>query len=104
MLSDAAYQVTSAASGMEALDLIRQDVPDVLVLDIAMPGISGLTVAQDARQATPGLPIVFISGHAHREAIDAAHLSDAQLLRKPFLSHELNAAIRRCLDGRSAAH
>jgi DNA-binding response OmpR family regulator len=104
MLSDAAYQVTSAASGMEALDLIRQDVPDVLVLDIAMPGISGLAVARDARQATPDLPIVFISGHAHREAIDAAQLPDAQLLRKPFLSHELNAAIRRCLERRPATH
>lgn len=104
MLSDAAYQVTSASSGMEALDLIRQDVPDVLVLDIAMPGVSGLSVARDARRKTPGLPILFISGHAQRETIDAAELGDAQLLRKPFLSHELNAAIRRCLDSRPAAH
>lgn len=104
MLSDAAYRVSSAASGMEALDILRQDVPDVLVLDIAMPGVSGLTVARDARSQRPDLPILFISGHAQREAIDAADLSDAQLLRKPFLSHELNAAIRRCLRGRTAAH
>ncbi len=104
MLSDADYRVTSAASGMEALDMIRLDVPDVLVLDIAMPGISGLNVARDARQATPDLPIVFISGHAHREAIDAAQLNDAQLVRKPFQSQELNAAIRRCLDRRPLSY
>lgn len=104
MLSDASYRVTSASSGTEAMDLMRDDVPDVLVLDIAMPGVSGLTVARDARQKTPDLPILFISGHAQRDALDAAQLSDAQLLRKPFLSHELNAAIRRCLNKRSSAH
>ena len=103
MLSDAAYQVTSASSGLQALDLIQQNVPDVLVLDIAMPGISGLTVAKDARRQTPDLPILFISAHAHRDTIDA-EIGNAHLLRKPFLSHELNTAIRRCLDARQAAH
>ena len=68
-----------------------------------MPGISGLTVAKDARRQTPDLPILFISAHAQRATIDA-EIGNAQLLRKPFLSHELNAAIRHCLDSRPDAH
>lgn len=98
LLGDSGYEVASAASGAEALDLVADAPPDVLLLDVLMPGIGGLEVARRVRQVHPDLPIIFLSAHADADTIAAA-VPQASLLRKPFLSEELNLQIRRCLGG-----
>lgn len=102
LLNESGYEVESAASGVEALDLVAASPPDLLLLDVLMPGIGGLEVARRVRQVHPQLPIIFLSAHANVETI-AAEVPHASLLRKPFLSEELSLQIRRCLGARLPA-
>jgi DNA-binding NtrC family response regulator len=56
------YTVTTAASGEEALTLIEQQPFDVLLLDLKMPGLSGLEVAERAQKLQPATPILILTG------------------------------------------
>jgi len=56
------YRVTTAASGEEAVALIAQQHFDLLLLDLKMPGLSGLEVAERAQQQQPGTPILILTG------------------------------------------
>ena len=66
----------------------------MLLLDFAMPGMSGAEVADRVRVLQPGLPIVFASGYSDTAAIERAVGPSAVLLRKPFSVDDLEAALR----------
>jgi DNA-binding response OmpR family regulator len=102
LLSESGYHVETAASGVDALALIEDDrPPDLLVLDYAMPGLSGLDVAKAVRANHPQLPILFMSGFADPKMLED-EMPAARLLRKPFGNNELFSAIRRSLlEGRA---
>jgi DNA-binding response OmpR family regulator len=97
MLTSNGYHVRVAESGVRALALLGEAVPQLLVLDFAMPGPNGIDVARLVRQRWPRLPILFLSGHANLEALEAA-ASGARLLRKPFGPAELFAAVRTSME------
>jgi CheY-like chemotaxis protein len=71
---------------------LETSIPDVLLLDFAMPGMSGAEVADRVRIQRPDLPIVFASGHSDTAAIERAVGPLAVLLRKPFRVDDLEAA------------
>jgi len=96
LLSDSGYVVETAANGADALALVNAQRPDLLVLDFAMPGMSGLDVAKAVRGRYPTLPILFMSGFADTKTLET-EMPAARLLRKPFGNDELHAAIRRSL-------
>jgi CheY-like chemotaxis protein len=102
LLSESGYHVETAATGVDALALIDHDrPPDLLVLDYAMPGLSGLDVAKAVRANHPRLPILFMSGFADPKMLED-EMPAARLLRKPFGNNELFSAIRRSLlEGRA---
>jgi PAS domain S-box-containing protein len=85
--------VVSAASGAEALEALREWRPDLALVDYAMPGMHGAEAARAAREIHPGLPIVFVTGYAESEQLEAALGRDAPVLRKPFTLAELAAAV-----------
>ncbi|NML16870.1 response regulator [Azohydromonas caseinilytica] len=91
------YEVLSAADGGAALSAYADFLPQMVLLDLGLPGLSGIEVARRLRQIDPKLPIVFVSGHADRELLWTA-VPGARLLRKPFQSEELYAEVRRGLD------
>jgi len=91
------YQVDSVASGAEALSAVREQPPDLVLLDVLLPGMSGLDVAQQLRASHPTLPILFVSGHAEPGLLHNT-VPGVCLLRKPFQSEELYTEVRRCLD------
>ncbi len=78
------YACTPIASPMDALEAIRQDPPDVLVLDFAMPQLNGAELARSVRAILPELRIVFVTGFADSAALDAVMDSRMAVLRKPF--------------------
>ncbi len=91
------YEVLSAAEGGAALSAYDDFSPHVVLLDLGLPGLSGIEVARRLRARHPALPVVFVSGHADRELLWTA-VPGARLLRKPFQAEELYAEVRRCLD------
>ena len=85
-------EVSIAHDGESGLRLIQELLPDVVVCDIRMPGISGLEVASllKAQPATNAIPILLISGHGHpdRKSCDA-------FLPKPFVVAELISLVKK---------
>ena len=100
-LSLRGYSVDEATSGLEALELLRDNAYDVLILDIRMPGIGGIDVMQRAKELQPHLIVLILTGHASLDsAIAAVKAHAADYLRKPVSLHDLARRIRKLLDER----
>jgi signal transduction histidine kinase len=100
-LSDLGYEVSEAACGEDALSVLADFKPDMIIVDFAMQGMSGAETALVAGKRCPGIPVLFISGFADSEELRSA-VGTAPLLHKPFHPAELAAAVRSNLDARSA--
>ncbi|HUL63712.1 MAG TPA: response regulator [Burkholderiaceae bacterium] len=98
LLSESGYSVETAASGADALASVARRQPDLLLLDYAMPGMTGLDLAKTVREKHPHQAILFMSGFADTTALEL-EMPTARLLRKPFLNEELFGAIRNALRG-----
>ena len=95
-LRDLGYTVVEAGSGGAALDILtREPTIDLLIIDFAMPGMSGAEVARQARAKRPTLPILFITGFADRAAL--AGVSETHIVGKPFMNDELATKLRSVL-------
>lgn len=101
LLEDEGYQVTSAKSGMDALDVIRQDPPDLVFLDIWMPDLDGLEVLKRVRQQFPHMLVIVMSGHGSIEtAVQATKLGAYDYLEKPLDSEKITILVRNALHQR----
>ncbi|HEU5200966.1 MAG TPA: response regulator transcription factor [Ktedonobacterales bacterium] len=91
------YEVLVASSGMQGLDVARQEQPDLILLDLSMPGMNGLAVCRELRQWTE-TPIIVVSARGEeRYKVHALDLGADDYLTKPFGSEELLARVRVCL-------
>jgi len=102
-LSERGYDVTTAASGEEALAAVEKRLPDVILLDLVMPGLSGLDVCQAVR-ARAAVPILVLSARGdEHDKVTALDLGADDYLTKPFGMAELLArirvALRHAVDG-----
>ena len=92
--------VATAADGQAALEAARQAVPDLLVLDIAMPRMNGLAVAAQVRAGDPGVKVVFVTMHYDREFVqEALSLGPVGFVAKDRLVLDLLPAIRAVQAG-----
>jgi PAS domain S-box-containing protein len=93
ILESAGFRVLQAASGASALDLLSHaDSPvEVMVVDVAMPGINGVELAKIVRHKSPTLPIVFMTGYTDASLLPAN--TRDEVLRKPFGPGELEAKV-----------
>ena len=92
------YDVTSARDGTRALELFRAIRPDLVFLDIAMPGISGVDVLKAVRELNPAIPVIMITATAdHVLTAEAIKRGAFSYLPKPFdlryLEHLVAAAL-----------
>ena len=92
------YEVTALGDGRSGLEALQSLKPDVLVVDFAMPEMTGADVAKKARELCPGLPVVLASGYSDTDAIERAIGKNARLLRKPFGIDELLKAVIEATD------
>jgi CheY-like chemotaxis protein len=94
-LSLAGYDVMEAGDGLEALQRIDSTPPDLIVLDLVLPRLSGLVVREEiaAQAITRDIPIVVITG----SAVDAAVMDVECFLRKPVEPDRMVEAVRSCL-------
>jgi PAS domain S-box-containing protein len=102
-LESLGHKVIRTASGEEALALLAQSNPDLALIDYAMPGMHGADVARLARELSPDLPIVFVTGYAETEQLEAALGPGAPVLRKPFTVDQLADAVETNLSSRNVA-
>jgi CheY-like chemotaxis protein len=100
-LEDAGYAVIVAACGADALDLLgTHDAVDVLVSDLSMPGMDGLTLIREAQRLRPGLPAVLLTGyagHGAQLAVGGALHTSFTLVRKPVAAAQLSDRIEALL-------
>ena len=83
-LVDAGFRVSSARSGEEALRLVRSVVPDLIVLDLGLPGVDGLTVARTIRQ-TSAVPIIVLTARGDEaDRVVGLELGADDYVVKPF--------------------
>ena len=101
-LEEGGYDIVEAADGYESLRLVRELRPDLVVLDMVLPGRSGLDVLADLR-TEPGLqetPVILCTAHPVSLAGDAGRgLGADAYLPKPFSPRELAAMVADLLDG-----
>lgn len=100
-LEQAGFRVVEASDGDEALELVRSDPPDLILLDILMPGVSGWQVAADLLndRSTDHIPLVFVSALTQRrERLRAFRLGAVGYLPKPFDPNELAPTVTALLD------
>ena len=92
------YAVKGANRGETAVDLMRKEAFDLMVLDYKMPGMTGFEVLQQARALHPGMAVVLVTGHGTPEIINEANrLGFNAILLKPFTSDELRGTVEKVL-------
>lgn len=91
-LEQAGFEVTAVDNGLAALSAARRDPPDLVVLDVMMPGMSGIDVCQELRrdQHTAGLPIILLTARAQEGDVEIGFGVGADdYIVKPFSPREL---------------
>jgi len=95
------YEFLGAATGQEALALIEREGPDLVLLDVKMPGMDGLEVLDRVRAMNDALPVVVVSGHGTiSTAVEATKKGAFDFIEKPFASDRVLVSLRNALDQR----
>src|SRR5580704_18840725 len=93
------HKVETASTGEEAVALVQKGLqPNLVLLDLLMPGIDGLQTLEQLRQMRPGLKVVMLSCvNDTRKVVQAMRLGAIDYLTKPFQKAELDAVIGQCV-------
>jgi two-component system, NtrC family, nitrogen regulation response regulator NtrX len=95
------YEFIGAASGPDGVASVKRDAPDLVVLDIKMPGMSGLETLAEIRRLDEALPVAMISGHGTiTDAMQATRLGAFDFIEKPFTSERVLVTVAKGLEVR----
>jgi two-component system, NtrC family, nitrogen regulation response regulator NtrX len=98
ILKDEGYDVLCLKDGVQALKQIESDSPDLVLLDIWMPGIDGMETLEKMKSQNPNLPVIMISGHANIElAMKAAKLGAYDFIEKPLSLEKVLLTVNNAL-------
>ena len=98
------YDVILSANGQKGLELFRREQPDVIVLDLKMPGMDGLTVLQQIRSLDPKKPVIVLTGAGTAEAEQKVRaLGATEYIEKEFSLHRLGGSLKRLLSATNAS-
>ena len=99
ILADEGYTAVTASNAARALSLVESSAPDVVLLDVAMPGRDGIELLEELRAAFPALPVVMMSGHGTIDtAVRATKLGAYDFLEKPLSYDNLILCLQRSMD------
>ena len=102
VLESDGYEVSLAETGEEALELCREERPDLVVLDVKLPGIGGIETLQSLKKSEPELPVIMISGHGTiATAVEATRHGAFDFVEKPLSKERLLVAIRNGMKVRT---
>lgn len=92
------FEVTSFEEAQSALDQLTEDIPDVILTDIRMPGIDGLTFLAKVKASHPDLPVIIMTAHSDLESAVSSYQTGAfEYLPKPFDIDEALALVNRAI-------
>ena len=88
-----------ASNGLEGLDLVERVRPDILICDIRMPKMDGISLVTELQSRYPGLQVLFLSGYSDKEYLkNAIRLDAVDYIFKPFELDELTSAVKKARD------
>ena len=102
MLTAAGHQVMTAGTGIEGLELAAQSPPDLVLLDVDMPGMDGVSVCLELKRnmRTAGIPVLFMTGRFGPQSAERARMAGAfGIMPKPFVREQLMEEIGRAVGG-----
>jgi CheY-like chemotaxis protein len=101
VLQSLGYAVKGANRGETAVELLRKERFDLMVLDYKMPGMTGFDVYQQAKTLYPDIAVVLVTGHGSPEVVtEANRMGFDSILLKPFTSEELRGTVEKVLTDR----
>lgn len=95
------YQISVATSGPQAIEIVSEEPPDLILLDVIMPGLDGFETCLTLKRlpAAQDIPIIFLTGKNQTDAVvNGLEVGGADYIAKPFSVLELKARIRMHLD------
>jgi len=93
------YEVVTAGNGEDALRIVREEQPDLVLLDIQLPGISGLEVLEKIKETDEEIIVIMVTAHGALEtAVHAMRLGAYDYINKPFNLDEMAIVIRKALE------
>ncbi len=94
---DEGFEVASAYNGEEALELFKKDPPDLVILDINMPGMNGIEVLRQMKEMKPDLPVILSSAYQEYKQDFGTWASEEYIVKSANMD-ELKAAVHKYLD------
>ena len=102
IFEDEGYTVLTAGTAEKAFDMLKEQTPDLMFLDVWLPGIDGIQALTKIRERNPELPIVMISGHGNIElAVNATRIGAYDFLEKPLSLERVLLVASRALERRT---
>lgn len=101
LLEKERHDILDAASGKEALEVVVKESPDLVLLDVMMPDMTGMQVLEKLTREHPGIDVIMVTAYGNLErAVEALRLGAYDFIQKPMDNEELLASINRCLEKR----
>jgi DNA-binding response OmpR family regulator len=97
-LEDEGYEVVTANSGREALEVFDRESPDLVTLDILMPDMDGIQVLRYLKEKKPSVPVIMLTAYDYRDDF-SVWVSDAYVVKSSDLTN-LKATIKNIIDKR----
>ncbi len=95
LLLDSGYSVQIASDGIQALNSLKKIEPDIIILDLGLPNMSGETVCREVRKKYPELPIIILTAKdSTSDIVQGLDLGADDYMTKPFVADELLARIK----------
>ncbi len=98
-LEDEGFSISTASSGPEALEIIKSNGVDLIITDIRMPQMDGIELASKARQISPDVVVIFMTGYANLDSAKEAIKQGAfEYIMKPFELTEIRQSVAKAVD------
>jgi DNA-binding NtrC family response regulator len=99
LLAKKGYQVETATGGAQALSILTDHDVDVMILDVKMPGMDGMTTFKEAKKIRPLMEVIMLTGHATVDtALEAIKIGAFEYLMKPCAIDELIEKVKQAAD------
>ena len=99
---DLGHEVVLASDGVEAIDMVRKEKPDLVILDLMMPNMHGLDSLRKVLSINPNIPVIIHTAYSHYKDNFMSWAAEEYIVKSADLS-ELKGAIKRVLAGRTVS-